>query len=305
MADSYPKRTLPTWFTGYQKVVGARNPDTAIAANVNTFQRLISELGGAGYMEAFPEVFNPAYRWYNDTRYGLPSSVSSAISGQPAAYQVNTHPSTIPDQIADWRNVKNQVQGTAGTYIRWLIDKKIADLEYERQRQMESAAASTNAYRARVREAVAKAIVLGWRPSPEARKQLKPFYREATAPEPERREIKMPIPDWMQPYISQGNYYSQYQSPELATEKVDRTQAGTLRPMSGQSNLTPEQMELMGGYEGWGRAGAPTSIPSVEFEDLFTRLANWQPWWQAYIKQSQKLLPTAGKLRTSWRPTRQ
>ena len=48
--------------------------------SVGEYWATTRQLGGrAGFMEAFPQVYNPAYKWFNDAKYGVDAATRSAL----------------------------------------------------------------------------------------------------------------------------------------------------------------------------------------------------------------------------------
>jgi len=114
-----------------------------------------------------------------------------------------------------------------------------------------------------------------------------------------------PVPDWMQEFV-----IPQTAQPEMPGYNVPRMFGGggrrktpreaktsyTLRPLSAQEKLNPEQQSYMAGWLAYQQAGAPTKYS----EEAFAGMSDIERWWSPYATQSQTMMPNQTKLRPRW-----
>jgi len=110
-----------------------------------------------------------------------------------------------------------------------------------------------------------------------------------------------PVPEWMKPYIETTTETMPAGRGMARREGPQTREVGELRPLGAQEELTPEQMALMGGYQAWQRAGAPTTYS----EEALRGMSDWQRWWDPYVRLSQSLFPKQTKLGARWMPAKQ
>jgi len=203
-------------------------------------------------------------------------------AGIPPAYQWGSSIRALQAEVQGLQELRRQYTGVAGTYLRWMLDNTIRGLS----RQL-------------------------------ARWQGRTVPRAGGEPEP-------PMPNWMREYLDQS-------VPAVEPPVLDETRRRArglfgreeqppttpmLRPLGAQAELTPAQMELMGGYLGWAKAGSPTKIPFTPTqgtnqygvthgykpdESGFSAASDWQKHWDAYTRLSQSLFPAQTKLGKNWR----
>jgi hypothetical protein len=170
----------------------------------------------------------------------------------------------LEQEIGDLRSLLDEFTGAESAYMRWLLNNRI------------------NSLRSQVRTMRGQTISSSLKPEPP------------------------PMPDWLSPYLETSVHYQQEDvTGERAKELAKRpswaqgrtkTTTPTLRPIGAQAELTPDQLAFMSGYEAWGRAGAPQRWS----EEAFREMSDVQKWWTPYVALSQKLFPTATKLRQRW-----
>jgi len=120
---------------------------------------------------------------------------------------------------------------------------------------------------------------------------------EARAPEYE----PPPVPEWMKPYIETRTVPVEEPIRGRRREQPETKEVQVLRPLGAQTELTPEQMGYMAGYQAWLEAGAPTRFQ----ESMLPELSDWQRYWEYYKRQSQALFPKQQRLTPRWAVARQ
>ena len=125
-----------------------------------------------------------------------------------------------------------------------------------------------------------------------------------------RSEISNMLPEWIKPFISEGNAYQRPETGLVSQRGGLRGQgytreptapigAGKLRPLSAQAELSLEQQEFLASYLAWAKSGFPSgygqgSAGSHRLAGKIMEMAGKQgSWWQEYQRQSQSLFPTA------------
>lgn len=291
--------------------------------------------GAYQYMLNRPELFNPTYRWWQDAKYGVPTSVQSVMGKWDMPSWQGTTGSTINGlkmKISDLGQLKRSFSGPEATYIRWMIDDKIHNLQYQVQQEYQQRAARASqklgAIESREEAAmetpgettrsVISPPVIGpyevaqvgfteqtgesWTPNAEYAAKMgtqKEWLGKVAGGSKNLRQPKttaVPIPDWMVPYLEPS-------APVTTTGRRQQTTtpASTLRPMGAQAELTPDQLGQMAGYEAYTRAGAPSSYS----EAALLKMAEWERRWAPYIELSRSLFPTKTKLNARWMPALQ
>ena len=111
-------------------------------------------------------------------------------------------------------------------------------------------------------------------------------YRQAS------RGITPPaIPDWMEPYIATSEV--PMQGPQKGDRPKGRWAEGktktvtSLRPLSAQADLTPDQLAFMSGWQAWQQAGAPTKYSP----EALARMSDIERSWTPYGIESQLMFP--------------
>jgi len=107
-----------------------------------------------------------------------------------------------------------------------------------------------------------------------------------------------PIPEWMKPYVETRTVTEEAKMP-WAQPKTKTV--GVLRPLGAQTELTPEQMGYMAGYQAWLEAGSPRKVTP----EILSRLSDWQRYWDYYKRQSEELFPKQQSLTPRWAIARQ
>jgi hypothetical protein len=164
-------------------------------------------------------------------------------------------------ELQAWGNLKSQFPGSAGTWIRWLIDKKIANVAQRFAIEHPS-------------------IAGGHLTTLEARAS-----REA------------PLPEWMKPYLETFTEPAQETEGRGRRRQQQPTTRAELRPLGAQEVLDPEQMATMAGFQAWQEAGAPTRYSSGAIREM----ADWEKWWIPYTRLSESLFPGQANLPQRWR----
>jgi hypothetical protein len=256
-------------------------------ADLSSYLAEVNRLGGVSkYMEANPEVYNPAYRWWSDPRYGISGGLQSYLGSRYMPTTTISPYDEIDAQINAYNALMLNFPGYGGTYIRKLISSKIDELRYERELLSEQMSGQLREKQAGI---VRRLPGLDIRKVPrEARERLDKTYtgtlEEAEAPE----YIDMAVPDWMKPYLET--------SIKAGGTPETEAWASTLRPMGAQAELSPEQMGQMAGYLAWTKAGAPTEYS----EEAIKQMADWQRWWEPYVRLSESLFPKTTRLGSRW-----
>lgn len=289
---------------------------TAYPTTKYDFYNKVNQLGGvASLMREYPQLYNPAYRWWNDARYSAPSEVQGVMEAWDMPYSGIDPINQLRAKITDLSEIAGMFPGPEATYIRWLIgnqQKKLqAQIDYERSQ----VGARAGAFLGQVENAEKRAAISSGPPSPTLAAKMEPSltqrvageeaYREAVAPTKEwasnvsgvggaveQQAQTMPIPDWMKPYLEPAIQY------EGAAEG---TQAATVRPIGAQAKLSPTQLGQLAGYEAWGRAGAPTEYS----EGALEAMADVDRWWTPLVNLSKALFPSQQRLKARWMPAQQ
>jgi len=124
-------------------------------------------------------------------------------------------------------------------------------------------------------------------------------FRVSTARAPEYEPP--PIPEWMKPYIETRTVPVEEPPHRMRREQPETKEVQVLRPLGAQTELTPEQMGYMAGYQAWLEAGSPTKFE----ERLLPELSDWQRYWKYYTRQAQELFPKQQSLFPRWAIARQ
>ena len=286
------------------------------------------------YVLANPQIFNPGYKWYSDPQYGVPQSIQYKIDPtlhyQKSPYDYMQSGSVYAPYYARLRELselKSQFPGAESTYIRWLIGNEMREIRNQieslRASQKSGAAGAAGAYaeadvyRAAsqlpgelTRVAPGEGLSGAERDVSEALQRAQAEYDTGAPPQYQAPEGP-PVPDWMLPYLETG------MAARTGTVDATRTPRGTtqpsgthleggrraaeLRPLGAQAELTPDQLGQMAGYMGWGRAGSPWKFS----EGAVMKMADWQRYWDEYVRLSQKLFPTQVRMQANWRAARQ
>ena len=113
-----------TAYRQWSQNLQATNPMTRYLAGIQEFG------GVAGYMEAQPMIYDPAYRWYNDAYFGLSDAMQARLATSPRTYPLSRDPVyALKGQIAAYQSLMQQFPGAESTMIRWLIERKITGLQ--------------------------------------------------------------------------------------------------------------------------------------------------------------------------------
>jgi len=110
-----------------------------------------------------------------------------------------------------------------------------------------------------------------------------------------------PVPEWMKPYVETRTVPAEEPPHRMRREQPETKEVQVLRPLGAQTELTPEQMGYMAGYQAWLEAGAPTRFD----ENILPELSDWQRYWEYYKRQSQALFPKQQRLAPRWAVARQ
>jgi len=279
------------------------------------YQSQLNLAGPGNYMQAYPEVFNPAYKWWQDVKYGVSPQLQQAYEDYSSCNMGYPLLDEISSKISAYTELKNQFTGPESTYIRWLIDSEITKLnnQYFRRwagvgqtrrrgakelaiaeaaEQVTGATANIGGHLA-VDEASLMEAAQAYQAAQGAGIRKSGFEAEQVTP--------LPIPEWMQPYLEPSINIAGELAPELEGQETGGYGAA-LRPLGAQAELSQEQLAQMAGYMAWGKAGAPTSLPSDvnKLQSMIANLSDYQKWWDEYVRLSESLFPKQTKLSTSW-----
>jgi hypothetical protein len=193
--------------------------------------------------------------------YDLFPETFGATGGAPQFNQLKN----LQGQIADLNSLKQQYANDPNTnyILMWMIDNEIGGLKSTIDR-IRNSGRVTNTFRAQE--------------SPK-------------------------LPSWLQPYLESSVPLERTNVTESESRKSKYAKPSTtasLRPLSAQAELSPEQQDFMSSYLAWGKAGSPRT-----FTKGAPMMSNWQNWWDEYTTLSQSLFPSAGKRKASWATARQ
>jgi len=165
-------------------------------------------------------------------------------------------------RIANLRQLQMEYSGPEGAMIRWLIGNRVKTLEYDLAKRYA---------RSEVRQ---------------------PEYEEAP-----------PIPSWMEPYVEtrtvpvkEGPGKSSRRRGGEKTKEIK-----VLRPLGAQTELTPDQMAYMAGYEAWQKSGMPTQYS----QNALLGMSQLERYWQPHTTLSQSLFPRQQTQTPRWAIARQ
>jgi hypothetical protein len=222
-----PDRDEGYWQTQADLVrSGALSRETTTLATAHQ----LAELGRTGYMNLYPETF----RDFAPFRYAGPSWQEI--------------------ELEKLRGLLSEYYGPEGATIRWLVQNRMKDLQYQIQRQTGN--------------------VKGTRPP-----EYEPFE----------------IPSWAQPFI---------QTKTVPIELRGRVRRGTpttkevktLKPLGAQTELSPEKMGWLAGFQAWQKAGTPTRYSDTALRQM----SDWERWWSPYTTLSQSLFPKTKQQTPRW-----
>ena len=114
-----------------------------------------------------------------------------------------------------------------------------------------------------------------------------------------RSEISNMLPEWIKPFISEGNAYQRPETGLVSQRRGLRGQgytreptapigAGKLRPLSAQAELSLEQQEFLASYLAWAKSGFPSGYGQggalrSKLPEVISSMANKQgAWWEEY-----------------------
>ena len=107
------------------------------------------------------------------------------------------------------------------------------------------------------------------------------------------REAKMPIPDWMEEYITYKTVPDTGRREIKGQEKYQRERKiPTLIPLSAQERLDPEQQMALAGLQAWSK--------SLEHKMGIEGASDISRWWSPYVSQSQAMF-SRGTTKPRWR----
>jgi len=284
------------------------------------YQSQLNLAGPGNYMQAYPEVFNPSYKWWQDTRYGASPQLQQAAAGYYGFTMPYDQLSSISNRIAAYSELKNQFTGAESTYIRWLLDSEITKLKnkYFQMRASVAQGGQRAAKELGIAEAAeqvtgATANIGGHLAVDEASlMEAAQAYQAAQGTEiresgfEARQVTPAPIPEWMKPYLEPSINIAGELAPEIEGYGTGGY-AAALRPLGAQAELSQEQLAQMAGYMAWGKAGAPTSLPgdTARLQSMIANLSDYQRWWDEYVRLSESIFPKQTKLSTSWSVAKQ
>ena len=101
---------------------------------------------------------------------------------------------------------------------------------------------------------------------------------------PDRGEKPLPIPEWMQEYITYETLPSEGRGAKagpLSKRVREERVIPTLRPLSAQERLDPEQLRAMAGLQAFGK--------SMIHKRGLEGAADISRWWSPYTTQSQSM----------------
>ena len=199
---------------------------------------------------------------------------------------------SIQVEIDDLQSILGTFTGSGDWITRWMIGNSIKELEERKYTFTQG----MQTYYAQGEQAkiIAETAEPGWVPQ----ETLEGWKRDWGRMEGVKETAEMgiegtkptgpPVPDWMKPYQESSMQYT-------------KGGAEQLRPIGAQADLSTQQLEKMGGYLGWGQAGAPKYFS----KEYVTQLQNLPGWWNELIKQSEELHPVSRKREATRRPASQ
>jgi len=105
------------------------------------------------------------------------------------------------------------------------------------------------------------------------------------------------IPNWMEPYVITKTVPMELPEGRGSRRRGAETKTTTsLRPLSAQAELTPDQLNYMAGWLSWQKAGTPTEYS----EEAFARMADIERSWTPYRMGSQSMFPGQRKPAQRW-----
>jgi len=286
----------------------------------------LNTLGTYGYMQKYPESTEPGYRWYQDEKYGIGADLQAAWAGTRGG---GVPFSNLPQyaEMEGLRELRKQFSGGTGTFIRWMIDNRVGQLQHDVASLRASASEAVRLGQISLGEAEQAALERGELIRDEGRVESGILHDGARYPYPggdtvgqdridryramatkipsDPSSMGAPVPDWMRQYIDPSVSGERPTGTErIGRDVVPRTATvgeGMLAPLGAQADVTPEQMEEMAGYLAWHKAGSPTRYS----EESLLKMADWERHWGEHTKLSESLFPARAQLGQRWATARQ